>query len=347
MAKNILTPSREIYILGSASVVGRKEYEGPIGQVFDCFSDGDDKFGTDTWEKAESEMQRLALTKAIGKSRLQDNDIDLLCAGDLLNQCVGSNYGLVDFDIPYIGLYGACSTAAEGMIVSSLFCSSAAKRCAAVSSSHNCAAERQFRFPLEYGGQRTPTSQWTVTGAGAFIITSDANDFEKQNTHPKFLPQIVEVMPGCVIDYGINDINNMGAAMAPAAADTIYRYLKASGSAPEDFDLILTGDLGIEGITMLRDLLEEKNCKMGDNLNDCGLLIYDAKKQDVHAGGSGCGCSAVVMASFILDKIRTGELRNVLFIGTGALMSPLTLQQGGTIPGIGHLVHLRAARPWN
>ncbi len=344
MAKSVLTPSRDVFILDSAAVVGKKEFDGPLGDIFDCHGGDDDKFGTDTWEKAESEMQRLALTKAMEKAGVRDADIDLICAGDLLNQCIGSNYGLADFDIPYFGLYGACSTAAEGLVLSSLLSADAVRRCAVVSSSHNSAAERQFRFPLEYGGQRTPTSQWTVTGAGAFIITADRGDFERCGTAPAYLPKIAHVLPGCVTDFGIDDINNMGAAMAPAATDTLYRYFKGTGTSADDYDLILTGDLGREGTSLLAELIGDKGYDITRAHNDCGLMIFDSDKQDVHAGGSGCGCSATVMASHIMRKVRSGEIRSMLFLGTGALMSPMSLQQGSTIPGIAHLVHITAER---
>lgn len=344
MSKNIITPSRDVYILAGASVVGTKESEGPLGNSFDVCDASDDKFGADTWEKAESEMQRKALATALVKAKLADDDLDLLAAGDLLNQCVGSNYGLLSFDVPYIGLYGACSTAAEGLMIASLFCGSSVKRCASVSSSHNCSAERQFRFPLEYGGQRTPTSQWTVTGSGALIITSEKSDFSRLNCKSEYIPKVTDVLPGCAFDYGITDINNMGAAMAPAAADTLMRYLKASQTEPKDYDLILSGDLGAEGASILSDLLSENGYDLSGVYRDCGLMIYDRETQDVHAGGSGCGCSASVFASEILSRIRTGAVKNVLFMGTGALMSPMSLQQGNAIPGIAHLVHIIAEK---
>lgn len=320
-------------IISSASVVGKEEACGPLGDSFDICDREDDSFGMSTWEKAESEMQHLALGTALDKASLKADDIDAMLAGDLLNQCVGSNYGLSKYKVPYFGLYGACSTAAEGMLLSSLLCCVKPSRFAAVTSSHYCSAERQFRFPLEYGGQRTPSSQWTVTGAGAFILSSDESDAQKYKTAPR----VSEVLPGYVTDRGIDNINNMGAAMAPAAADTLLRYF-SEGHRVSDYDMIVTGDLGREGSGILTELLESEGVDIKSRYADCGNLIYNAEATDKHAGGSGCGCSAVVMAANILKNIADGKLRNVLFVGTGALMSPLVLNQGSTIPGIAHLL---------
>ena len=268
-------------VSASASVVGKDESNGPLGECFDI-SDPSDKFGMNTWEQAESEMQRLAFNTALSKLSLSERSIDALFAGDLLNQCVGSSYGLLDFDIPYFGLYGACSTAVEGITLACA-CVSAGyfNRAAAVTSSHYCAAERQYRSPIEYGAQRSPTAQWTVTGAGAFIISDSGK------------VKITEALPGIVIDKGISDASNMGAAMAPAAADTILRYFSSSGYSPSDFDMIVTGDLGKEGGEILCELLNTEGLDIKDRYADCGTLIYDIKAQDKHAGGSGCGCSAV------------------------------------------------------
>ncbi len=329
---------RDVYILSTSAVVGWDEGNGPIGADFDTVGGKDDTFGMDTWEKSESEMQRLALSGAMSKCCMADEDIDVLFAGDLLNQCVGSNYGLIDFNVPYMGLYGACSTAAEGLILAAAACGAYVDNAAVVSSSHNASAERQFRFPLEYGGQRTPTSQWTVTGAGAYILTSDKarlSDSEKSD----YTVKVTDVMPGISVDAGITDVNNMGAAMAPAAADTVCTYLDSMVGVP---DMIVTGDLGYEGSIILRDLVRTKGHDIESIHTDCGLIIYDREKQDKHAGGSGCGCSASVIAANILKAMRRGALKNVLFIGTGALMSPMSLQQGQSIPGIGHLVHFES-----
>ena len=313
----------------AVSVVGKKEHDGPLGALFDIF-DETDTFKADTWEKAESEMQRIALDTALTRANLSASDIGALFAGDLMNQCTGSAYGLANFDIPYFGLYGACSTCAESLMLSSMLVDSGKfKKAAAVCSSHNCSAERQFRFPLEYGGQRTPTAQWTVTGAGAFILGNSGDS-----------PKITAVMPGKVIDRGINDVNNMGAAMAPAAIDTIGAYFKESGDSPDEFDAIVTGDLGYEGSSILVDMLKSGGLDISKQHRDCGLLIYDREKQDAHAGGSGCGCSASVLAAYFLPRLKNGEIKKILFLATGAMMSPTSLLQGLTIPGIAHLLKI-------
>ena len=318
-------------IVCGASVVGRKEKEGPIGECFDIY-DTTDKFQQKTWEKAEIEMQKRALTLALEKSGFKEKDIGAMFAGDLLNQCIGSSYGLLDFDIPYFGLYGACSTAVEGLMLSSLLISGGHfKRCASVASSHFCSAEQQYRTPLEYGGQRSPTAQWTVTGAGAFI--TEKSEIE----HGVF---ITEAFPGIVVDKGINDAANMGAAMAPAALDTLVRYFRESKTSPFDYDAIYTGDLGHEGSLILREFMSIEGYDMGEDYFDCGNIIFDRETQDVHSGGSGCGCSAVVLASYILPKLKSGELKKALLIGTGAMMSPSSLKQGLSIPAIAHLIKL-------
>lgn len=337
MQNKVLKFSDDVCFLSSGSVVGRCEFEGPIGDCFDLH-DKSDRFGQKTWEKAESEMQRLALSVAMSKRGMSERDIDVMLAGDLLNQCVGSSYGLLDFDIPYFGLYGACSTAVEGIMLSAMMCSAGYfGRCAAVTSSHNSSAERQYRTPIEYGGQRPPTAQWTVTGSGAFIIGKGDG------------VRISEALPGIVVEKGVKDANNMGAAMAPAAADTLLRYFSVTESTPEMFDMILTGDLGAEGGAILCELMEASGQDIKKRHNDCGVLIYDRKRQDMHSGGSGCGCSAVVLASYILPRLERGELSNVLVVGTGAMMSPSSIQQGGAIPAIGHLIRLRnpqKSRAW-
>lgn len=325
--------TKDAYITCAASVAGSQEKLGPLGELFDICENGDDTFGKDTWEKSESEMQRLALKCALEKRKIPESELDIITAGDLINQCISSSYGLADFDVPYLGLYGACSTCAESLLMSAVFSSFAKKRCAAVTSSHNCSAERQFRFPIEYGSVRTPTSQWTVTGSAAFIV-------ESADKAPAGSPAIADIMIGKTIDMGISDVNNMGAAMAPAAADTIYRYLDESGRKPESFDYIVTGDLGLEGSSILKELLLKKGVDISSRHTDCGLEIYDIEKQDMHSGGSGCGCSAVVMASYFLERIKKREIKDMLFIGTGALMNAMSLQQGNSIPGIGHLVHI-------
>ena len=324
-------------IICGASVVGRKEHEGPIGHLFDLY-DEKDRFNQKTWEKSENQMQKLAFENALKKARLQECDIDALFAGDLLNQCIGSAYGLLDFDIPYFGLYGACSTIIEGLILaSSLITGGIIKKCAAVTSSHFCSAEQQYRTPLEYGGQRSPTAQWTVTGSGAFIL-SGASESKAR---------VTAALPGIVVDKGVNDASNMGAAMAPAAIDTLIRFFEQSETSPEDYDAIFTGDLGYEGSIILKELMSTEGYDMSINYEDCGNIIFDRERQDVHSGGSGCGCSAVVLASYILPKIQSGEYKKVLMIGTGAMMSPSSLKQGLSIPAIAHLVMLEHTEAQN
>lgn len=320
------------YITASSSVVGSLEKAGPLGEYFDIWDEKDDTFGKDSWEKSESEMQRLALKCSMEKAALSEGELDVIFAGDLINQCISSGYGLVDFDVPFLGIYGACSTCAEGLLLSSVFSSYTKKRCAAVTSSHNCSAERQFRFPVEYGSQRTPTSQWTVTGAASFIVSPKNDRGERV--------KIIDVMAGKSIDAGITDVNNMGAAMAPAAADTIQRYLTESKRDAESFDCIVTGDLGLEGSSILLEIMKKKGFDISSKHRDCGVEIYDIEKQDMHAGGSGCGCSGVTVASYFTDKLKKGEMSDILFVGTGALMNAMSLQQGNSIPGIGHLVHM-------
>ncbi len=338
MKQQPFRPKKSVYIIGQASVVGQQERMGPIGSSFDI-SEKDD-FGMESWEKAEAEMQRLSLGCAMSKAGLTEKDMDCMLAGDLINQCISSNFGLLDYRIPYLGLYGACSTCAEGLLLGTMLCGGdlGITRCASVTSSHYCSAERQFRFPLEYGGQRTPTAQWTVTGSGAFLLSSDGGDICRNSG--AFIPQITEVMPGCAVDRGISDVNNMGAAMAPSAVDTLKRYFE-SGHSPEEFDWIVTGDLGREGSGILVDLLYSEGYDISKIHKDCGNIIYNAEETDKHAGGSGCGCSAVVMAANILTNLAEGTVKNVLFLGTGALMNPMSLNQKLSIPGIAHLVRIR------
>ncbi len=318
--------------LAYAAVGGKKEGEGPLARDFDILCD-DASFGEQTWEKAESRLQKEAVKKALEKARLSGGDIDLIFAGDLLNQCVGSTYGLRELEIPFLGLYGACSTMAESLAVASLFVDNGlAERAAAVTSSHFCSAERQFRFPLEYGGQRPPTAQWTATAAGAVIVGPARRP-----------PFVREVTIGKITDLGITDANNMGAAMAPAAASTIETFFRDTGTVPREYDRILTGDLGRVGTALLLDLLKRQGIDLSQNHDDCGLMLYD-EEQDVHAGGSGCGCSASVLCGHVLPRIASGVYKDVLFVATGALMSPTSVQQGESIPGIAHLVHLSHKR---
>lgn len=330
---NVIKLENAPSIVGYAAVVGKKEHDGPLGDDFDLH-DEDNTFGMDTWEKSESEMQRLALNTALAKAKLSPDAIKAIFAGDLLNQCTGSAYGLLSFEKPYFGLYGACSTFAEGTMLASLMINAGYfDKCAAVSSSHFCSAERQFRFPLEYGGQRTPTAQWTVTGAGALLLTSDGEG-----------PYVTHVTTGRIRDAGVTDANNMGAAMAPAAYETLRAHFADTGRTPADYAAIITGDLGKIGHEILTDLFLRDGVDLGVCSTDCGMLIFNPETQDVHAGGSGCGCSASVLCGHILQRMTCGDWPRVLFAATGALMSPTTSQQGESIPGICHAVALDVNR---
>lgn len=321
-------------ILSSAAIGGKKESEGPLASYFDRLNT-DTKFGQKSWEKAESKMQELALDTARRKLELQYGDIDVLFGGDLLNQCIGSAFALRPTGIPYLGLYGACSTMAESLLLAAAAVNAGyARRAAALTSSHFASAERQYRFPLGYGGQRTPTAQWTVTGAGCCIVGQNA-------PHGPF---VRAATVGAVTDWGIKDANNMGAAMASAAYATLRAHFDDLGCAPEDYDLIVTGDLGQLGKQIVADLFARDGVNIANVYNDCGTLIYDLQTQDVHAGGSGCGCSASVLCGYLLSQLTKGKLKNLLFCATGSLMSPTSTWQGETIPAICHAVAISAER---
>jgi len=314
-------------ILASAAVGGKSEAEGPHGDCFDML-DRTGKFGKSTWEQAEAEMQGTALSLALHKAKLGHGDLDMLLAGDLMNQCTSSSYGALSFGIPFVGIYGACSTSAEGLMLASMLISGgSANRVGVVASSHFCSAERQFRFPLDYGGQRPPTAQWTVTAAGAFVLSSEGQG-----------PRVRAALPGRIVDGGITDANNMGAAMAPAAYDTLKRFFTITKTSPADYDKIVSGDLGYEGYGILKDLFAKDGIALGDVYEDCGLMIYNRKVQDVHAGGSGCGCSASMLSAVLLPK----KYSRMLYMATGALMSPMSVKQGQSIPGIAHLVQIES-----
>lgn len=322
-------PERPVSVTVTAAVGGKKEWNGPLGARFD-YIDESDRFGKKTWEQSEAESQAIALRLALNKSSLRETDLDAVVAGDLLNQCASSSYGLMNFRIPFLGIFGACSTPAEGMLISTLMLDGGHyRRIGVVSSSHFCSAERQFRAPVEYGGQRPPTAQWTVTGAGAFIL---------ENAPGRV--QIDRLQIGRIVDAGIDDPGNMGAAMAPAAFEAFRDFFEFSGKKPADYDLILTGDLGAEGSAILKELALRAGIDLKRH-NDCGLMIYDRATQDVQAGGSGCGCSAAVMASYILPQMFEGNVGSVLYAATGALMSADAVKQGLCIPGIAHIVSLK------
>lgn len=326
-----------ISILGFSAVAGEMEQAGPLMGKFDKVFCGDTD-GEKTFERAESKMQLCAAKYAIEKSKLDVNQIEVAFAGDLLNQCIGSSYGLCSLQIPFVGLYGACSTMAESLVVASVFLESRVVQTAlSVTSSHFCAAERQFRFPLEYGGQRPLSAQWTATAAGAVVLGRDFETFENEHA-----VKIKALCVGKICDLGVKDINNMGAAMAPAAADTIVTFFKNTATTAQDYDLVLTGDLGEIGTTILNELVEKEGFAFKGRHRDCGLLLFDRNRQDVHAGGSGCGCSAAVLCADILNRLKEGKLKKVLFVATGALMSTIANKQGESIPSISHLVLLES-----
>ena len=320
---------RKPSVIAYAAVVGKAENEGPYGGEFDEVVE-DNKAGSDTWEQAESLFQQRAVGHVLRKSGLEPARIDLMIAGDLLNQCVGSSYGLKDYFIPYLGIYGACSTFAEGLLLSAALVNAGYIDTAIAStSSHFSTAERQFRFPLNYGGVRTPTAQWIATAAVAALVGFSGKP-----------PFIRAATVGKIEDMGITDLNNMGAAMAGAAYDTLTRHMKHRGTHPQDYDVIITGDLGQVGSDLLYDLFQRDGVSLREHHKDCGLMIYDRAAQDVHAGGSGCGCSASMMCGHFFKRIQAGELKRVLYCATGALMSPTVVQQGGSIPGIAHCVEI-------
>ncbi len=328
--KNLIEYDKTIYISSSASVVGPREMNGPLCSFFDI-GRLDDRFGCKTYEQAESEMIRMSSECCLKKANLSLLDIDLIIGGDLQNQCVGHSFAMSNTKTQYMGIYGACSSLAEELLVASLLIySGKLNTILCSSSSHFSTSERQFRFPLEYGLQRTPTSQTTVTGAGSFVLSSKI----KSNV------KITSALFGIINDNGIKDANNMGAAMAGAALDTLQRYFKQSELKEKNFDLIITGDLGKEGSSILRENAHLYSINLGENYKDCGELIYAQDDKSVFSGGSGCGCSSVVLASYIMNLLENNEVKDVLFIGTGALLSSGSVLQKLSIPGIAHLVRI-------
>ena len=316
------------YILSAASIVGQKEGEGPLGKYFDKI-EADPQLGKNTWEEAESELQKQAAMMALQKARLTPHDIRYLFCGDLLGQIIASSFGMLELQIPMFGLYGACSTAGESLSLAAMTVAAGyASHCLAVTSSHFASAEKQFRYPLEYASQRPLSTTWTVTGSGAFIVST------------KGYVKITGITTGKMMDYGVKDSMNMGAAMAPAAADTIFQHLKDFQRTPKDYDLIVTGDLGVVGRELVLDLLKQKGYDISKQYFDCGIAIFDDKTQDTHSGGSGCGCSAVTLAGYLLPKLESGELKRILFLPTGALLSTVSFNEGQSIPGICHGVVL-------
>lgn len=318
-----------VYIRSCASVVSKKEGQGPLGELFDLVSE-DDKFGADTWEGAESALQREALSLAIEKSGLKKENINLLFAGDLLGQSIASSFGNMNFDIPFVGLYGACSTSGLSIAMAAMMIAGGmTENAACVTSSHYASAEKEFRFPLDYGNQRPMSATTTVTGSGAFILSGQKSEMD--------YARVTAITIGKIVDLGIRDSMNMGACMAPAAADTIERHLRDFQRKPEDYDRIITGDLGMVGQTALFDLLQKKGIDITAQHMDCGIEIYD-ESQDAHSGGSGCGCAAVTLAALILKKLKEGSYKRVLFVPTGALLSKVSFNEGKSIPGVAHAV---------
>ena len=319
--------SRQPVITTWASVAGKKEKEGPLGNAFDVTSE-DGYFGQSSWELGEKHMQQVALETLIKKAGLTQDDLSVVFSGDLLNQCIGSSFTLRNTHIPHLGLYGACSTMAESLLLASVAVGGGFfENAVAMTSSHFASSERQYRFPLGYGGQRTPTSQWTVTGAGAALICNEGVG-----------PKVHSFTVGTVTDLGIKDANNMGVAMAPAAFATINKHFEDTNTDVDAFDLIVTGDLGQVGKEALLALARKNGISLGGRLMDCGTTVFDLQAQDVHSGGSGCGCSAITLCGHLLDKLQSGSLKKILFCGTGALLSPTSTQQGLPIPGICHAV---------
>ncbi|MBQ4537115.1 MAG: stage V sporulation protein AD [Lachnospiraceae bacterium] len=318
---------KEVYILNSASIVGKKEGEGPLGLLFDKVGE-DDLFGCNCWEEAESTLQKDAVYLAMSKAGVKPDDINVIIAGDLLGQSIATSFGIADYQIPLLGVYGACSTCGESLAVGAMLLSGGyAEKVACVTSSHFASAEKEFRFPLEYGNQRPLSSTWTVTGSGAFIL-----GMGKEGARAR----ITGLTIGKIVDYGLKDSMNMGACMAPSAASTLERHFIDFESQPEDYDKIITGDLGKVGQTVLIDLMREKGYDISAMHMDCGIEIYDPETQDTHSGGSGCGCSAVTLSAYVLKQIEEGNWKKVLFMPTGALLSKTSFNEGKSVPGIAH-----------
>lgn len=317
-------------LLASAAIVGPKEGQGPLAEFYDVVTE-DSLLGEKSWELAEARMLREAAELAVKKADLKLSDIDLFLAGDLLNQIISAGFVARDVNIPFLGLYGACSTMAESLTLAAILVDGGfADRALAAASSHFETAERQYRFPLEFGAQRNPSAQRTATGAGAAVVAAGGKG-----------PTITHATVGRVVDMGLKDPTDLGGAMAPAAVDTIAQHFRDTGFKPEDYDLIVTGDLAKVGKAVCEELLKRAGLHIADRYNDCGLMLYD-HGQDTHAGGSGCACSGVVLCGYLLREMLAGKYRRLLLVGTGALFSPGTYQQNRTIPCIAHAVSIMA-----
>jgi stage V sporulation protein AD len=316
-------------IISTSSIVGPKEGDGPLGHTFDYVIE-DEMWGEKTWEKAESKIVKETWLKLLEKASKTPNDINYIVAGDLLNQCVATTFGLRESNVPYLGIYGACSTMCESLGIGSMLIDGGfADNIVCLTSSHFCSAEKQFRFPLELGTQRPPSAHWTVLGCGGALISNQGQG-----------AYITHITSGRIVDMGINDAGNMGGAMAPAAADTIVNHFIDTGFTPDYYDMIFTGDLGMIGKSVCKEMVSEQGFDINNKLEDCGLMIFDRIRQDVHAGGSGCGCAASVFAGHLYQEIMKNNLKKVLLVATGALLSPTSIQQGETIPSIAHAVSI-------
>ena len=326
-----IRPKQPVYIWDSASVVGTKEGQGPLGLLFDKVG-REDLFGCKTWEEAESTLQKEAVGMALDKAGLDPEEISFIFAGDLLGQSMATSFGLSSFQIPLLGVYGACSTCGESLILGSMAIAGGyAERVVCVTSSHFASAEKEFRFPLEYGNQRPLSASWTVTGSGAFVLGDSL--YGKSG---KAKACITGMTVGKIVDYGLKDSMNMGACMAPAAACALEQHFADFAVRPEEYDKIITGDLGKIGQKVLVDLLEQRGYDISGRHMDCGIEIFDGESQDTHAGGSGCGCSAVTLSAYILKQLQEGNWKKVLFMPTGALLSKTSFNEGMSVPGIAH-----------
>lgn len=335
--KASVKPAQPVYILNSASIVGTKEGEGPLGLLFDKVGE-DDLFGCATWEEAESKLQKEAVGLALDKEGLRPEDISFVFAGDLLGQSMATSFGISTYQIPLLGVYGACSTCGESLTLGAMSIAGGfADKCVCVTSSHFASAEKEFRFPLEYGNQRPLSATWTVTGSGAFILGGEA-----RGINGKARAAVTGMTVGKVVDYGLRDSMNMGACMAPAAADTLQQHFTDFAVTPEEYDRIITGDLGKVGQRVLIDLLKERGIDISEQHMDCGIEIFDGESQDTHAGGSGCGCSAVTLSAYVLKQLEEGNWKKVLFMPTGALLSKTSFNEGMSVPGIAHGVVLES-----
>lgn len=343
LGKASMKPEEPVYILNSGSVVGTKEGQGPLGLLFDTVGE-DDMFGCETWEEAESSIQKDAVYLALTKAGLKPEDVSFVFAGDLLGQSIATSFGIASYQIPLLGVYGACSTCGESLTLGVMSIAGGfADRVVCATSSHFASAEKEFRFPLDYGNQRPLSATWTVTGSGAFVLGNETamlnggtGEDKGSAGRKKARARITGMTVGKIVDYGLKDSMNMGACMAPAAASTIEQHLIDFNSQPEDYDKIITGDLGKVGQRVLIDLLKEKGIDISAQHMDCGIEIFDADAQDTHAGGSGCGCSAVTLCSMLLPKLQSGEWKRILFVPTGALLSTVSFNEGQSIPGIAH-----------